>query len=84
MVNINRQIMLEGMRADFVKMDELSQRLVERARKAERITCKTPHGTEFEAELSPELEMAEDQRHHHKRQMGQLAGWRNFHRADEY
>ena len=55
MVNINRQIMLEGMRADFLQVDELSQRLVERARKAERITCKTPHGTEFEAELSPNL-----------------------------
>src|SRR5260370_8861129 len=55
MVNINRQIMLEGMRADFLQVDELSQRLVERARKAERITCKTPHGTEFEAELSPKL-----------------------------
>src|SRR5438034_5416873 len=37
MVNINRQIMLEGMRADFLKVDELSQRLVKRARKAERI-----------------------------------------------
>jgi len=55
MVNINRQIMLEGMRADFVKVDDLSERLVERARTAERITCKTPHGTEFEAELSPKL-----------------------------
>ena len=58
MVNINRQIMLEGMRADFVKVDDLSERLVERARKAERITCRTPHGTEYEAELSPEIEMA--------------------------
>src|SRR5213083_2816260 len=55
MVNINRQIMLEGMRADFCAVDALSQRLVERARQAERITCKTPHGTEFEAELSPQL-----------------------------
>src|SRR5438045_4809449 len=55
MVNINRQIMLEGMRADFLQVDELSQRLVERARKAELITCKTPHGTEFEAELWPKL-----------------------------
>src|SRR5437763_13605847 len=55
MVNINRQIMLEGMRADFVKVDGLSERLVELARKAERIICKTPHGTEFEAELSPKL-----------------------------
>src|SRR5262249_31814058 len=53
MVNINRQIMLEGMRADFCAVDELSQRLVERARKVDRITCKTRHGTEFRAELSP-------------------------------
>src|SRR6266498_1727187 len=55
MVNINREIMLDGMRADFVKVDKLSQRLVERARQAKRITCKTPHGTEFEADLSPNL-----------------------------
>ena len=55
MVNINRQIMLEGMRADFCAVDALSQRLVERARQVERITCKTPHGTEFEAEFSPKL-----------------------------
>jgi len=55
MVNINRQIMLEGMRADFLKVDELSQRLIERARRIDRITCKTAHGTDFEAELSPKL-----------------------------
>lgn len=55
MVNINRQIMLEGMRADFHEVDALSQRLVERARQAKRITCKTPFGTDFEAELSPKL-----------------------------
>ena len=55
MVNINAEIMREGMRADFLKIDELSQRLVERARRASRIVCKTPHGTDFEAELSPKL-----------------------------
>ena len=55
MVNINRQIMVEGMRADFCAVDKLSQRLVEHARQVDRITCKTPHGTEFEAELSPKL-----------------------------
>src|SRR6516225_12224652 len=55
MVNINRQIMLEGMRADFCAVDELSQRLVEHARQVDRITCKTASGTEFEAELSPNL-----------------------------
>jgi aminopeptidase len=55
MVNINQQIMVEGMRADFIAVDALSQRLVERARKTERIRCQTPHGTEFEAEFSPKL-----------------------------
>src|SRR5947207_7696754 len=55
MVNITRQIMLEGMRADFKAVDALSQRLIERARHAERIKCRTPHGTEFEGEFSPKL-----------------------------
>src|SRR6266566_795200 len=55
MVNINRQIMVEGMRADFRQIDELSQRLVDHARKIDRIRCKTPHVTEFEAEFSPKL-----------------------------
>jgi aminopeptidase len=55
MVNINREIMLEGMRADFIAIDALSQRLIERARLTERVRCRTPHGTEFEAELSPNL-----------------------------
>src|SRR5437588_2349560 len=55
MVNINRQIMVEGMRADFTAVDALSQRLIERARKTERIRCQTPRGTDFEAEFSPKL-----------------------------
>jgi leucyl aminopeptidase (aminopeptidase T) len=55
MVNINRQIMLEGMRADFLAVDALSQRLVERARLTKRISCRTPGGTDFEAKISLEL-----------------------------
>ncbi|HYR22928.1 MAG TPA: aminopeptidase [Chthoniobacterales bacterium] len=55
MVNITRQIMLEGMRADFREIDALSQRLIDRARRASRIKCRTPHGTEFEGEFSPKL-----------------------------
>lgn len=55
MVNVNRQIMLEGMRADFAAIDALSQRLIERARLAKRIRCRTPAGTDFEAEFSPNL-----------------------------
>jgi aminopeptidase len=55
MVNITPAIMCEGMRADFQDVDALSQRLVEWARHAERITCRTPRGTEFEGEFSPKL-----------------------------
>src|SRR6266513_2812060 len=55
MVNITRQIMVEGMRADFNVIDALSQRLIERARRAKRIICRTPLGTDFEAEFSPKL-----------------------------
>src|ERR1041385_3661328 len=55
MVNITRQITLEGMRADFRAIDTLSQRLVERARAAKRIKCKTAAGTDYEAEFSPGL-----------------------------
>jgi leucyl aminopeptidase (aminopeptidase T) len=55
MVNITRQIMLEGMRADFRDVDALSQRLIDRARRANRIRCSTPHGTEFEGEFSSKL-----------------------------
>src|SRR6266481_393800 len=55
MVNISRQVMREGMRADFKAIDELSQRLIERARAAKRITARTAAGTDFEAEFSPQL-----------------------------
>jgi aminopeptidase len=55
MVNITRQIMREGMRADFRAVDALSQRLVERARLANKIKCSTPAGTDFEGEFSPTL-----------------------------
>ena len=55
MVNITREIMLEGMRADFQAIDALSQRLVERARRTRRISCQTPAGTDFRAEFSTAL-----------------------------
>jgi aminopeptidase len=55
MVNINKQIMLEGMRADFIEVDRLSQKLIEQCRSAKRVTCKTAAGTDFVAELSPTL-----------------------------
>jgi aminopeptidase len=53
MVNINRQIMLEGMRADFGRVDRLSQKVVEMVRKASKITAKTAAGTDLTADLNP-------------------------------
>ncbi len=55
MVNINKQIMKEGMRADFLKVDELSQKLIEKARKARYIKAKSKGGTDIVAEFSPRL-----------------------------
>jgi leucyl aminopeptidase (aminopeptidase T) len=53
MVNINRQIMCEGMRADFLKVDRLSQKVVDLVRKASRIRARTPAGTDLVADLNP-------------------------------
>ena len=53
MVNINRQIMLEGMRADFQRVDRLSQKIVEMVRKASKIRATTPAGTDLTAILNP-------------------------------
>ena len=54
MVNINRQIMLEGMRADFLKVDRISAKVVEKVRKAKQIRAKTPAGTDLTATLNPQ------------------------------
>ena len=53
MVNINRQIMVEGMRADFQRVDRLSQKVVEMVRKASSIHAKTAAGTDLTADLNP-------------------------------
>ena len=53
MVNINRQIMMEGMRADFQRVDRLSQKIVDMVRKASRIRATTAAGTDLTADLNP-------------------------------
>ncbi len=54
MVNINRQIMLEGMRADFQRVDRLSQKVVEMVRRASKIRATTAAGTDLTADLNPD------------------------------
>jgi len=78
MVNINRQIMLEGMRADFQKVDRF-----------ERESC--CHGSESEASagenrrgdgpyggFESKLPLVEDQRDYYSRKVGEPAGRRNL------
>jgi len=55
MVNINKRIMLEGMRADFNQIDALSRRLVEKARRSKTIRVQAENGTSITAEFSPQL-----------------------------
>ena len=52
MVNINRQIMLEGMRADFLKVDRISVKVVDMLRKAKQVRAKTAAGTDLVADLN--------------------------------
>jgi leucyl aminopeptidase (aminopeptidase T) len=53
MVNVNRQIMLEGMRADFLKVDRISIKVVELVQRAKQVRAKTPAGTDLVADLNP-------------------------------
>src|ERR1700693_6148677 len=54
MVNINHQIMLERMRADFMKRDRISSKVVETVRRAKQVRARTSAGTDLTADLSPE------------------------------
>jgi len=55
MVNINKQIMVEGMRANFEEIDRHSTVLVEKARKARTIRVRSRAGTDMVAEFAPHL-----------------------------
>jgi aminopeptidase len=54
MVNINRQIMLEGMRADYNRVDALSSKVLKIVSAAREITGKTAAGCSFTAVLNPD------------------------------
>jgi aminopeptidase len=54
MVNINRQIMMEGMRADFHKVDRLSTRVLDIVTPARRVRARTAAGSDFTADLNPD------------------------------
>jgi leucyl aminopeptidase (aminopeptidase T) len=53
MVNIEKQIMLQGMRADFVEVDELTARVRDIAMHSRVIRARTAAGTDIRAEMNP-------------------------------
>jgi aminopeptidase len=55
MVNIDRRIMLEGMRADFDEVDRISTQVWQMASAAKEIHAVNPAGTEITGRFSPQL-----------------------------
>ena len=55
MVNIERRIMLEGMRADFNEVDRISTQVWQMASAAKEIRATTPAGTDLLGRFSPSL-----------------------------
>jgi len=53
MVNITPEIMCQGMRADFILVDRLSQKVLDRVRRVTRIRATTAAGTDITAEMNP-------------------------------
>lgn len=53
MVNITPQIMMEGMRTDFLNVDRLSQKVLDRVSVARRIRATTAAGTDIQADFLP-------------------------------
>src|SRR5262249_38540459 len=55
MVNIDRRIMLEGMRADFEEVDRISTQVWRMAAAAREIRAENPAGTRIVGRFSPQL-----------------------------
>lgn len=55
MINITPEIMMQGMRADFEKVDEIGRKVLERASRARIIEVTTKAGTDLRATFSPDL-----------------------------
>jgi aminopeptidase len=52
MVNIEKRIMMEGMRADFLQVDKLTVEVMSYAAKAKKIRATTPSGTDITADMN--------------------------------
>ena len=78
MVNIEKKIMLEGMRADFQQVDELTRRVMEIVNKSRRIRATTPAGTDIQADLTPDYKWIKTSGLISREKWGNLPGGETF------
>jgi leucyl aminopeptidase (aminopeptidase T) len=78
MVNIEKKIMLEGMRADFAQVDELTLRVMNIVKDAKWIRATTPAGTDIRAELTPDYRWIKTSGIISREKWGNLPGGETF------
>ena len=78
MVNIEKKIMLEGMRADFDEVDELTLRVMNIVKSARSIRATTPAGTDVRAELTPDYKWIKTSGIISREKWGNLPGGETF------
>jgi leucyl aminopeptidase (aminopeptidase T) len=78
MVNIEKKIMLEGMRADFQQVDDLTLRVMNVAKKARTIRATTPVGTDIRAELTSDYKWIKTSGIISREKWGNLPGGETF------
>ncbi len=78
MVNIEKKIMLQGMRADFEKVDELTLRVMNIVKGAKTIRATTPAGTNIETALTPDYRWIKTSGIISREKWGNLPGGETF------
>lgn len=78
MVNITSEIMKKGMRADFVEVDRLSQKIWELACAAKVIRATTPAGTDIVAQMNPNYKWVKTSGIISTKKWGNLPGGETF------
>jgi leucyl aminopeptidase (aminopeptidase T) len=78
MVNIEKRIMMEGMRADFIEVDRISQRIWEIASAGKWVRATTPAGTELVAEMNPKYKWVKTSGIISDKKWGNLPGGETF------
>ncbi|MDQ2844376.1 MAG: aminopeptidase [Acidobacteriota bacterium] len=78
MVNIEKSIMLEGMRADFDQVDDLTARIMNIVKQAKRVRATTPAGTHIQAELTPDYKWIKTSGIISREKWGNLPGGETF------